>query len=45
MKKRVRRIKQSESIEGLFISEMINMYILWTMITFSQDIFYDFMQL
>lgn len=34
MEERVRETKHSEFVEGLFTSEMINMYVLWTMITF-----------
>lgn len=45
-KKRVSRAKYSEFITSLFMSEIINyIYILWTIITFSPAMFYDFMQL
>ena len=44
--KRVSREKYGEFITSLFMSEISNyVYILWTIITFSPAIFYDFMQL
>ena len=44
--KRVSRAKYGEFITSLFMSEISNyVYILWTIITFSPAIFYDFMQL
>lgn len=44
--KRVSRAKYGEFITSLFMSEISNyVYILWTIITFSPAIFYDFIQL